>query len=78
MVRSRGAVLIYLFFTKEKGGGSLHSAQAVLVAKRAASGPMSAKPRGKSIRRAVFDVRISTPAGFHSAAVACLNCPRLL
>jgi hypothetical protein len=31
-------------------------------------GPLSAKPRGKSIRRAVFDVRNSTPADFHNAA----------
>jgi hypothetical protein len=41
-------------------------------------GPLSAKPRGKSIRRAVFDVRNSTPAVFHNASVACLNCPLLL
>ncbi len=38
------------------------------MAKRAASEPLSAKPCGKSIRRAVFDVRNSTPTGFHNAA----------
>ena len=38
------------------------------MAKRAASEPLSAKPCGKSKRRAVFDVRNSTPIDFHNAA----------
>jgi hypothetical protein len=59
--------------TKQKGGGSLHCSRAVLAAKSAASGLLSAKPRGKSIRRAVFDVRNSTPTDFHNARIESLN-----
>ena len=76
MVRSLGAVLIYLFRDSQRRRVSQHRRAAVLSIlrgrfwrlKRPHQGLLSAKPRGKAIRRAVFDVRNSTPTDFHNAA----------
>src|SRR5437762_6311427 len=65
MVRSRGAVLSYLFRDSQPTRVSQNRRAAVLSIVRGRfwrlkgphQGPLSAKPRGKSIRRAVFDVR---------------------
>ena len=64
MVRSLGAVLIYLFRDSQRRRVSQNRRAAVLSILRGFwrlkgphQGPLSAKPRGKSIRRAVFDVR---------------------
>jgi hypothetical protein len=72
MVRSRGAVLSYLFRDFQPKRVSQKRRAAVLSILRGRfwwlkgphQGPLSAKPRGKSIRRAVFDVRNSTPTVF--------------
>ena len=81
MVRSLGAVLIYLFRDSQRRRVSQNRRAAVLSIRRGRfwrlkgphQGLLSAKPRGKSIRRAVFDVRNSTPTDFHDARIESLN-----
>jgi hypothetical protein len=81
MVRSHGTVLSYLFRDSQRRRVSENRRAAVLSILRGRfwrlkglhQGLLSAKPRGKSIRRAVFDVRNSTPADFHNARIESLN-----